>query len=214
MLRGHLLLRHPTTFISEQMIDKPTKVMPDPPTNLEHVMAARGPAGATRGGHGRHFHEDLGIRIDRDGVWYYHGSAIQRKELVCLFASVLERDADGRYWLITPAEMGEVAVADAPFVAVEMFLNGGDGDQLISLRTNVDQIVTVDAAHPLSVVTDPATGEPTPYVALDRNLSARIVRAVYYHLVAHGVERTVDGRRVLGVWSAGTFFELGALDDA
>jgi len=40
---------------------------------------------------------DVDMRIDRDGVWYYHGSPINRKELVCLFASVLTRDADGAY---------------------------------------------------------------------------------------------------------------------
>ena len=29
------------------------------------------------------------IRIDRDGSWYFHGSPIQRPELVRLFAAVL-----------------------------------------------------------------------------------------------------------------------------
>lgn len=196
------------------MTDKQTKVTHEPPTNLEHAMAARGPGGASRRGGERHFHETLGIRIDRDGIWYYHGSPIERKELVCLFASVLRREADGRYWLITPAEMGEVEVEDAPFIAVEMFINGDAADPVISLRTNVDEIVTVAAAHPLFVNIDPESGEPTPYVSLDRNLTARVARAVYYDLVARGVERTRDGRRVLGVWSSGHFFELGALEDA
>ncbi len=45
---------------------------------------------------GRIVHADLGIRIDHDGVWYYHGSPIQRKELVCLFASALTVDEHGR----------------------------------------------------------------------------------------------------------------------
>lgn len=63
---------------------------------------------------------DLSIRIARDGTWFYHGSPIGRKPLVKLFASVLRREADGTYWLVTPAERGRVEVEDAPFTAVEL----------------------------------------------------------------------------------------------
>src|SRR3712207_7692483 len=47
--------------------------------------------------------------------------SIGRKELVCLFASVLKRERDGSYWLATPVERGRIEVEDAPFVAVEMW---------------------------------------------------------------------------------------------
>ena len=62
----------------------------------------------------------LPIRIDRNGTWYYRGSPIDRKELVCLFASVLRREPDGSCWLETPVERGRIEVEDAPFVAVEL----------------------------------------------------------------------------------------------
>ena len=55
----------------------------------------------------------------RDGTWFYHGSPINRLPLVKLFASVLRREADGEYWLVTPVERGRVQVEDAPFTAVE-----------------------------------------------------------------------------------------------
>ena len=84
---------------------------------------------------------DLDIRIDRDGQWFYHGSPIGRKELVRLFASVLHRDDEGRFWLITPAEKGEIQVEDAPFAAVELMIDGDGHDQVIRFRTNVDDIV-------------------------------------------------------------------------
>ncbi|MBN8906077.1 MAG: DUF1285 domain-containing protein, partial [Rhodospirillales bacterium] len=45
---------------------------------------------------------DLPFVIRRDGSWLYRGSPIQRKELVCLFASVLRREEDGSWWLHTP----------------------------------------------------------------------------------------------------------------
>ena len=67
---------------------------------------------------------DLPFLIKRDGTWLYKGTAIGRKELVCLFASVLRREADGSFWLETPAERGRIRVEDAPFVVVEMDWNG------------------------------------------------------------------------------------------
>ena len=63
---------------------------------------------------------DIDMCIDRNGIWYYHGSPIGRKELVKLFATILQRDEAGAYWLITPAEMARITVEDAPFLAVEL----------------------------------------------------------------------------------------------
>ncbi len=161
---------------------------------------------------GRAFCGDLDMRIDRDGTWFYHGSPIGRKELVRLFASVLSRDADGIYWLKTPAEMGRIEVEDVPFIAVELFCEGTGKDQVLQLRTNVNHTFTVDQDHPLRVVINPETGEPRPYVTVRAGIEARIARSVYYELVALGVEDVVDHEPVYGVWSSATFFSLGKLD--
>ncbi|MDD9876905.1 MAG: DUF1285 domain-containing protein [Magnetovibrio sp.] len=154
---------------------------------------------------------EIGMRIDRHGVWHYRGSPINRKELVKLFSTVLRRDAAGEHWLITPAEMARIAVEDAPYLAVEMSVEGSGPDQSIRLRTNIDTEVSVDAEHPLRVETDPETGEPAPYVGLDHGLEARLNRPVFYEMVEHGVERECEGAHILGVWSNGHFFSLGAL---
>lgn len=156
---------------------------------------------------------DLGLRIDRSGRWFYHGSPINRKEMVCLFASVLERREDGSYWLVTPEEMGAIQVDDVPFVAVEMFTCGCGREKVVSFRTNMDEIVTVDAAHGLRIVECAETGEPLPYVHVRDGLEARLTRSVYYELVAQGFEEKVDGEELYGLWSSGTFFPLGRLDD-
>lgn len=150
---------------------------------------------------------DFGIRIARDGTWFYHGSPISRKPLVKLFAKVLRRDEAGRYWLITPVERGMIVVDDAPFVAVELIISGAGRDQRLRFRTNLDDEVSVDGDHPIRVVEDESTGEPSPYVLIRDNLEALIARSVFYQLVDLGVEE--NGR--LGVWSAGKFFELGKL---
>jgi len=170
----------------------------------------------------KHQVDNYAIRIDRNGAWFHEGRAIARKELVCLFASVLRREADGSYWLETPVERGRIAVEDAPFIAVELWWKDcdcGDGKprQCLTFRTNLDQIITADADHPIRVHLDPHTREPRPYVTVRPGLEAKINRAVFYELVALGETETLDGREVLGVWSEGVFFpidEIGALDVA
>src|SRR5271155_5897084 len=67
---------------------------------------------------------DLDMRIARDGAWVYRGTPIGRLPLVKLFASVLCREADGSYWLVTPVERGRIEVEDVPFLAVELTVAG------------------------------------------------------------------------------------------
>ena len=107
---------------------------------------------------------DLPFLIRRDGTWLYRGSPIGRKELVCLFASVLRREEDGSYWLQTPAERGRIEVEDVPFVAVEMDWCGCGRQQSLTFRTNVDEVVTAGPDHPIRVAHDILTCEPTPYI--------------------------------------------------
>ncbi|MFL5331986.1 MAG: DUF1285 domain-containing protein [Geminicoccaceae bacterium] len=159
---------------------------------------------------------NLPFLIRRDGTWLYRGSPIGRKELVCLFASVLRREADGSYSLETPAERGRIEVEDAPFVAVELDWTGNGRDQVLSFRTNVDQVLTAGPDHPIRVSHDLLTCEPTPYIRVrpgkgDLAVEARIGRAVYYELVALAVPEWVRCRRMLGVWSRGQFFSLGEM---
>jgi hypothetical protein len=178
------------------------------------------PRGVARG---RREAGDFQIRIARDGSWHYRGTPIVRKELVCLFSSVLRRGPDGGYWLETPVERGRIEVEDAPFVAVEMWWrdcpceHGGGPRQCLTFRTNLDEIVTANAEHPIRVQLDPRTREPRPYVTVRPGLEARISRAVFYELVALAQPERVAGRTVLGVWSEGVFFpidECCALDTA
>ncbi|HEX5078146.1 MAG TPA: DUF1285 domain-containing protein [Geminicoccaceae bacterium] len=154
---------------------------------------------------------DLGLRIASDGEWLYRGSPIRRIELVKLFATVLRREADGSYWLITPVERGRITVDDAPFVAVELGRSGEGRAQRLRLRTNLDAWVTIGPEHPLRL-RRPAgvAGDsgPAPYVELRGGLEARVARPVWYELVELAEERAVAGRRRIGIWSEGHFFAL------
>jgi hypothetical protein len=160
---------------------------------------------------------DLPFVIKRDGTWLYRGSPIGRKELVCLFSSVLVRDEAGEYWLETPVERGRIQVEDTPWVAVEMDWGccGHGPGQCLTFRTNVDQVVTAGPEHPIRVEHNKLTNEPTPYIMIRQGsgqpIEARISRAVYYELVALAVPGCNAGRKCLGVWSSNVFFPLGDL---
>ena len=151
---------------------------------------------------------DIGLAIRSDGVWEYRGSAINRAALVKLFASVLRRDADGRYYLVTPAEKVDVAVADAPFLAVEMEVRAAGRAQELIFRTNVDDIVTVDASHPLRFAVDTVSGACKPYLAVRGRLEALVTRALTLDLAELALAEADQEAGRLGVWSKGSFFAL------
>ena len=153
-------------------------------------------------------HGDLDMRIARDGTWLYRGSPINRLPLVKLFASVLRRDADGGYSLVTPVERGRVTVEDAPFIAVGLERKGAGRTEDLIFRTNLDEIVTAGPDHPIRVDTG-ANGEPMPYLLVRPGLEARIGRPVFYELVEIADAARDAGETGLGVWSGGMFFSLG-----
>ena len=152
---------------------------------------------------------DIDIRIAADGTWFHEGGPIGRKPLVKLFASVLQRDDAGDYWLVTPVERARIRVDDAPFVAVEMNVEGSGRHQHLIFRTNIDSEVTVNTEHRLEFRPRPG-GEYAPYLTLGGGLDALVLRSVYYELVALGVSERDGGEEHFGVWSAGSFFSFGS----
>ena len=147
---------------------------------------------------------DIGMRICSDGTWMYQGSPIGRKPLVRLFSTVLRKDADGRTYLVTPAEKVDVQVDDAPFLGVEMQVEGEGRDQVLTFRTNVDDIVRCGLANPLRFVVEAAAGGLKPYLLVRGRLEALLTRALYYDLVELAVEEEDD----LVIWSGGARFVL------
>lgn len=148
---------------------------------------------------------DIGLAIGADGTWDYRGSPIRRLALVKLFARVLRKDADGRTYLVTPAEKVDVRVVDAPFLAVEMEVRGGASAQQLMVRTNVDDVIAVGPEHPLRFAVEPGSGGLKPYVRVRGRLEALFSRALYYDLVALA-EEGPDG--VPFVASGGVRFPL------
>ncbi len=150
---------------------------------------------------------DLDMRIARDGTWWYLGTPMGRKELVRLFSSILRRDGDD-YFLVTPVEKVGITVDDAPFVAVDFERSGKGQDQVLTFETHVGDFAAAGPDHPIRVVRDPKTGEPSPYVLIRANLEALIDRKSFYRLVEVGCHERHKGEDWFGVWSGGVFFAV------
>ena len=145
------------------------------------------------------------LRIAADGEWLYRGQPIQRPELIRLFASILRREPDG-YYLVTPHEKAKIQVDDAPLLVVDATLSMEEPDSqsltvdgeplpLIAMQviTNTETEFSITPEHPIVSLSEWSrrTGQAPPsgsnrdnalYVLLDRGLSARVSRGVFYRL--------------------------------
>ena len=93
----------------------------------------------------------------------------------------MRRD-DNDYYLVTPIEKLRIQVDDAPFLAVEIDREGSGESQHLLFRTNVDDVVEAGPRHPIRVVIDSLTGEPSPYILVRDRLEALISRPVFYQM--------------------------------
>lgn len=143
------------------------------------------------------------MRIARDGTWFHQGEPIRRPAMVRLFSTVLRREPDGTYMLVTPVEKLEIEVEATAFRAVELQSEGEGRDRRIALRLDSGDAVIVGREHPLRIV-ETEQG-PSPRVLVRHGLEAELVRSVYYELAELALSEDHDPP---GIWSNGAFFPL------
>jgi uncharacterized protein len=141
---------------------------------------------------------DSEMRIAADGRWYHEGGEIKRPAMVRAFSSLLRRDENGGYWLVTPQERLSIIVEDAPFIAVEMQSEGMDIDRKLAFRLNSDDLVIVGADHVIEF-------RPLPYLHVREGLWAKIARPVYYEMAELALD---EGHDPPGLFSSGIFFPI------
>lgn len=153
---------------------------------------------------------DIDIVIQRDGQWVHEGGVIKRQPLVNLFASILRREDDGDYYLVTPVEKWRVQVEALPLLVTDFEWSelGEAGAEspapqlVVTLNTGRRYRVSQRyALHPSGI--DGA--EAVPAVDLDYGLSALFSRSAWYRLAEYCEER--DG--ATGVASGPDFYILG-----
>ncbi|NSY17626.1 DUF1285 domain-containing protein [Neorhizobium sp. AL 9.2.2] len=151
---------------------------------------------------------DLDMEIRADGTWFYLGTPIGRAPLVRLFSTVLRKDEDGRTYLVTPVEKVAIRVVDAPFVAVEMQTSLRDGQQVLTFRTGVGDVVKAGSDHPIRFAIAGEGQELKPYLHVRGRLEALVSRAVMYDLVALGETIEIDGVAMFAVRSGDAVFPV------
>ena len=143
---------------------------------------------------------DIDIVIRRDGSWIHEGTEIKRAALVKLFASILRREEDGDYYLVTPVEKWRLQVECLPLLIVDFeLLDESTAQQKLSVTTNTERQYTVSEQYPLYL---PEGGVPA--VRLDHGLAALFSRAAWYRL-ADACEERGEG---MGIQSGGVFYPV------
>ena len=146
---------------------------------------------------------DSAMRIARDGTWYHEGSPIGRPAMVRLFSTILRREPDGRFVLVTPVEKLDIEVEDAPFTAVELKTEGRGKSRSLAFRLNTGDLVVAGRDRPLRFQ-DGDSG-PHPYLTVRGGLEALVARPVYYELANLALTEDSDPP---GLWSGGVFFAM------
>lgn len=137
----------------------------------------------------------IDIRIAADGTWYHEGAPIRREALVALFASILRREKDGEYYLVTPAEKWRIAVEVHPLIVTDVEPVEEGGALVLRAAINTGKTVEIGDSHPLFL--EPAVGNIAA-VRLWHGLAALFSRAAWYRLVEmaevrDGVPTVVSG---------------------
>ncbi|WP_343346340.1 DUF1285 domain-containing protein [Sphingomicrobium sp. XHP0239] len=146
---------------------------------------------------------DSEMRIAADGKWYHQGGLITRPAMVRLFASVLRREPDDSYVLVTPVEKLAIEVERLPFLAVRMKSEGEGRARRLAFTLNSGEVVIAGPDHPIRVV-DTDAG-PSPRVHVRGRLEAEIARPLYYELADIALEEEADPP---AIWSNGEKFTL------
>ena len=150
----------------------------------------------------------MDLLVKANGEWWHEGQLIKRQALVDLFSSVLWKE-QGKFYLKTPVEQIEIQVEDEP-----LFINQVDvveiGQQnYIQLITTHQDIVIVDAEHPIFM--REYAGELRPYVHVRFGITALIQRAAFLHLVELGeLSENAQGETILSLKSGDLHLHLSS----
>jgi len=122
------------------------------------------------------------IRIDKEGVWYYQGAEMFRREFVNFFYQNLHVDEKGRYFIELPHDRCFVDVEDTAYIVKTVdYEKAENGNRAgIDLRLSDETTETLD---PLTIWISP---DNVMYCRVrEGSFRARFSRAAYYQLAEH-----------------------------
>jgi uncharacterized protein len=142
------------------------------------------------------------MRIAADGRWYHQGGEITRIAIIRAFSSLLRRESDGSYSLVTPQERLRIDVEDAPFQAIELRSEGDCQNRTMAFRLNSDDLVIAGSGHEIEMRAG------LPYLHVRDGLWAKISRAVFYEMAVIALR---ENSATPCIWSGGIAFSLGEM---
>ncbi|HOD34539.1 MAG TPA: DUF1285 domain-containing protein [Syntrophales bacterium] len=130
------------------------------------------------------------IRIDKEGVWYYKGAEMFRREIVNLFYQNLHLDDLGTYYIEYENDIASLEVEDTAFVVRAVYRAG-------SVEGRDEKIYVVlsdDTCEELVPETLRVGRENVLYCAVkSKRFPARFLRASYYQLADYITEEEEGG---------------------
>lgn len=90
--------------------------------------------------------DESDIKIDKEGIWYYRGAHMFRKDILCVFFEHLKQDDGGRYFVELNREICYLDVEDTAFVVTAVYKTQGPcGSEELEILLSDDQKETLDA---------------------------------------------------------------------
>ena len=87
---------------------------------------------------------EIDMQIKANGEWFYQGTPIQRHALVKLFSTILRKEEDGHFYLVTPVEKVRIQVEDAPLLASHVERVVENGVAYLRFKTLTEDVVVID----------------------------------------------------------------------
>ncbi len=90
----------------------------------------------------------IDIRIDKEGVWYYEGNEMFRKDILSTFFQELERDSTGEYFIRHNDQIFSIQVEDVPFAvkSIEFSADEKGVESFFSILLTDDSVEALDPA--------------------------------------------------------------------
>lgn len=135
---------------------------------------------------------DIPIFINARGEWFHDGGKIERDSLVRLFASILRRENDGQYYLVTPHEKWRIEVEQHPLLITDISETANGDETVLEACLNTGKRVCIN--EQFSLYLDPEVGGVAA-MRLPHQLTAVCTRSAWYRLV--DMAEIVDGSALL-----------------
>ena len=119
------------------------------------------------------------IKIDNEGVWYYRGAHMFRKDILCIFFENLNVDGEGKYFIKLNEEICYLDVEDTAFVITAVSKTKDPAGCL----EQIEVLLNDDSKEKLNLSTLAVGRDNVMYCRIkDGKFAARFTRKSYYQL--------------------------------